>query len=117
MLRPSPELRELEASRGPIRPYTDPRLATNRRTFLGFFRLLQQRRMLGFSRVSKARIGTFFVWKKDHHKIRLILDAREASRLFADPPAVQLLSAEGLASFQVEGTEGTAPGLPGSLHR
>ena len=40
LLRTSSELRELETTRGRIRPYTDPRLASNRRALLGFFRML-----------------------------------------------------------------------------
>ena len=114
-LRNASDLRTLHEERGAVRPYTDPRLSTNRRALFVFLRVLLGRRLLGFSRVPRARIGTFFVWKKGREKMRLILDAREASRIFRDPPGVQLLSAEGLASFQVESSGVPAVGLPDSL--
>ncbi|CAJ1441652.1 unnamed protein product [Effrenium voratum] len=58
----------------------------------------------------EARAGLFFVHKSDKKKIRLIVDARPANRIFRSPPSVRLCTAEGFSRIEVEIPANLTPG-------
>ncbi|MBM4023762.1 MAG: hypothetical protein FJ284_16260, partial [Planctomycetes bacterium] len=69
----------------PLKPYWDHRLATERATRIEFITALAKLGLVSFRRRIRSRVGLFFVEKKGD-QIRLVVDAREASRLHHAPP-------------------------------
>ena len=80
----------------PLKPYWDRTLALDRDARIAFIKQLAARGLVSFRRRIRSRVGLFFVEKK-HNQIRLVVDAREASRLHHAPPHVALGSAAALA--------------------
>lgn len=95
-----------------IKPYWDPRLTSDKRGYKSLIQMLERLGYLRYTLRPKAHVGVFFVWKSDGQKIRLILDARSANRMFRDPPGVELCTAEGFSRIEVSVPEGASPGSP-----
>ena len=95
-------LRERPPEHIAIRPYWDPSLRYNRRTYRGFMRRLRGLGYLEFTRAPLEEAGIFFVLKSDRKHLRMIVDARRANSVFREPPGVDLCSAEGFARIEVE---------------
>ena len=89
-------------SRG-FKPYWDPALRHNPRNYRKFIKRLCDIKYLEFTLEPSNHAGVFFVWKSDKKKIRMIVDARPANSVFADPPGVSLSTAETFAKIEVEG--------------
>ncbi|CAE7731551.1 unnamed protein product [Symbiodinium sp. CCMP2592] len=109
-------LRESPPEHIAIRPYWDPSLRYNRRTYRGFMRRLRDLGYLEFTRAPLEEAGIFFVLKSDRKHLRMIVDARRANAVFREPPGVDLCSAEGFSRIEVEDLadcRGLADGFPG----
>ncbi|CAK0868853.1 unnamed protein product [Prorocentrum cordatum] len=68
--------------------------------------------MVGWTMSPKCRIGLFCVLKSDGKSLRLIVDARRVNEVFADPPGVDLLTAEGFSRGEVALPAGMSPQTP-----
>ena len=71
-------------------PYWDPILKANKTMRRQFLARLSRVGLLGFRKRVKARVGIFFVRKKNPHEIRMIIDARLANRVHHKPPTTRL---------------------------
>jgi len=83
-------------------PYWDPALKHNPRNYRKFIQKLNSIGYLEFTLSPSDHAGVFFVWKSDHKKIRMIVDARPANSKFRDPAGVSLSTAETFSKFEVE---------------
>ena len=84
----------------PLRPYWDQTLVRDRAARVHLVRELARRGLVSFRLRIRSRVGLFFVHKK-HDQIRLIVDAREASRFHRAPPHVALGSAAALSGLDL----------------
>ncbi len=98
--RSDEEVQRALADVAPLKPYWDRRLATERDTRIEFVKQLAERGLVSYRRRIRSRVGLFFVEKKGD-QIRLVVDAREASRLHHSPPHVALGSAGALAELDL----------------
>lgn len=96
-------------------PYWDPALKHNPRNYRKFIQKLNSIGYLEFTLSPSDHAGVFFVWKSDHKKIRMIVDARPANSKFRDPPGVSLSTAETFSKFEVEPSSSGEDSLPFSL--
>eukprot|EP00973_Karenia_brevis_P007506 1015810-Karenia_brevis.AAC.1 len=69
----------------PIKVYWDRNLAGDRSLRIWFVKELARLGLVSFRRRIRARVGIFFVLKKDG-RYRLVLDARETNRTHRSPP-------------------------------
>ena len=90
---------------GRVGSYTDPRLKQGGRRYARFVRDLDRRGLVEYGRWVREEVGLFFVWKKDRHKMRMILDCRRSNARFVAPPHVSLVTAEGLGNLEVDAGE------------
>ena len=65
-----------------FRPHWDPALRPNARNYRKFIQKLNDIKYLKYTLFPKEHAGVFFVWKSGRQKIRMIVDARAANRLF-----------------------------------
>ena len=100
MLRPPGEVAMLDETLGPVRPYTDPVLRTNRKVYVGLVKRLLRIGLVRLSTRRKCDMGVLVVKKKDGLQQRLILDCRASNRHFVGPPSVSLLTGEGLSRVE-----------------
>jgi len=73
--------------------YFDPVLERSPQKYASFIAELYNCGVLGFTGTPRVVIGCFFV-KKKNKKLRFIIDARRANRLFRRPPRTRLGSSE-----------------------
>ncbi|CAK0875589.1 unnamed protein product, partial [Prorocentrum cordatum] len=99
--RDSDQILELQAARDFPRPYWDPTLARDQDGLLLLIDRLRQANLISFRRKLKAKIGIFFVKKKDPAWIRLIIDARQANRCHRAPPKTKLGSVGGFCELDL----------------
>ncbi|CAK0813842.1 unnamed protein product, partial [Prorocentrum cordatum] len=99
--RDSEQILELQAARDFPRPYWDPTLARDQDGLLLLIDRLRQANLISFRRKLKAKIGIFFVKKKDPAWIRLIIDARQANRCHRAPPKTKLGSVGGFCELDL----------------
>ena len=76
----------------PRQPYWDPTLRRNKQLRLDFIKRLFDIGIISFRRRIKAKVGLFFVKKKDG-MIRLVVDARIPNFMHHSPPVTRLGSA------------------------
>jgi len=112
--RSDEELAAAAADSVPIKPYWDVSLATNRAVRIDFIRALASRGLVSFRRRIRARVGCFFVGKKDG-RIRLVVDARESSRTHSAPPHVALGTPAALAEQDWSSSALAAVGVPAGV--
>lgn len=94
-------------------PYWDPTLKSDKSARHDLFRNLQRLNILSFRKSIKARVGLFFVHKKDSN-IRLIVDGRQASACHHKPPRARLGGPRALAEIDLsDETLTTAGGFGG----
>ncbi|CAK0838714.1 unnamed protein product [Prorocentrum cordatum] len=99
--RDSEQILELQAARDFPRPYWDPTLARDQDGLLFLVDRLRQANLISFRRKLKAKIGIFFVKKKDPAWIMLIIDARQANRCHRAPPKTKLVSVGGFCELDL----------------
>ncbi|CAK0815512.1 unnamed protein product, partial [Prorocentrum cordatum] len=95
-----------------IEPYLDPKLKFHQKECQRLVRDLFDIGMVDWTTTPKCRIGLFCVPMSDGKSLRLIVDARRANEVFADPPAVDLLTAEGFGRGEAALPAGMAPRSP-----
>jgi len=100
MRRPEVDVRR-ELGLDATRVYNVPVLMRSKARYAHFVKDLRRRGLVRYSIGCKERVGIFFVLKKSG-LLRLIIDARRTNKWFHRPPAVSLLTSEGLASIEVE---------------
>ena len=84
------------------KPYNDPILTHDRKSYGGFIQRLAERGMIRFRLPSfgeRPKLGIFFVKKKDD-SLRIIFDTRILNQSFSDPPKTELPSAASFASLE-----------------
>lgn len=73
--------------------YMDPILANSKKEYHAFIADLCRSQLLNFTITPRVQVGAFFVSKKSG-KLRLIIDARRANKLFRTPPSTLLGSVD-----------------------
>ncbi|CAK0858852.1 unnamed protein product [Prorocentrum cordatum] len=86
------------------RPYWDPKLARDHDSLFELVDRLRDANLIGFRKRLKAKVGIFFVKKKDPAWIRLIIDARQANRCHKTPPKTRLGSVGGFCELDLSDT-------------
>ena len=81
MLRSSHSLAEVRDGQPPIVPYMDKVLASSRRRYIQFVKILHQRGLIRFLTYRNEGCFFFFVKKKDG-RLRVIVDARRGNQRF-----------------------------------
>ena len=105
MLRPLSEVQNLDDTLGPVEPYMDPVLGSDRRQYIAFLEDLDRRGLLSWTQDPKVLCSLFFVKKKPSETgadLRRIVDCRPANRRFAEPPNTVLASPESMSSLEVD---------------
>ena len=87
--RSSEEIEHIKAAEDFPRPHWDPTLKRDRGKLDHLLRRMAALNLAGFRRKAKAKVGLFFVKKKDDN-IRLIIDGRQANRCHRPPPKTRL---------------------------
>eukprot|EP00438_Fugacium_kawagutii_P024261 Skav223122 [mRNA] locus=scaffold419:830256:833692:- [translate_table: standard] len=87
-----------------VKPYWDPALKNNPRTYRKFIQKLHSIKYLEYTLSPSQHAGVFFVWKSDRKRVRMIVDARPANDDFLDPPGISLATAETFSKFEVVGS-------------
>ena len=105
VLRPEEQTILLDSRLGSITSYVDPVLKRSRRHYVGFVTKLHAIGLAVVCHDPAEFVGICFVHKNGKKGIRLILDARKTTRLFASPPSVSLLTTEGICSADVVGAD------------
>lgn len=85
-----------------FQPYWDPTLASNRDLRLELYRTLAAKKLTGYRRRIRAKVGLFFVWKSGRKGIRLIVDARMPNGCHQRPPKTKLGGAGALCELEVD---------------
>ena len=98
------EVRARLQQRGPV--YNDPALVRRPRTYRRFIQSMLSKGLVDFCFDPAEEVGIFFVWKKGRKALRMIIDARRANLHFGDPPHTDLLTSEGLSSFEIDFSDG-----------
>ena len=101
MLKPVGEAQS-DLARDGTRCYCDPILVNRKTVYVTFLKDLMARGLLDFTLAPLEDVGIFCVWKKGRERLRLILDARRSNQWFRRPPSVDLISAEGLSSIELD---------------
>ncbi|CAE7249467.1 unnamed protein product, partial [Symbiodinium sp. CCMP2456] len=83
-----------------VEPYWDPALRSSTKQYKGLIEKLHSIGYLNYTLRPRARAGMFFVKKSDGVRQRLIIDARRANALLAQPPPVRLRTPEAFARFE-----------------
>ncbi|CAK0791446.1 unnamed protein product [Prorocentrum cordatum] len=86
------------------RPYWDPKLARDHDSLFELVGRLRDANLIGFRKKLKAKVGIFFVKKKDPAWIRLIIGARQANRCHKTPPKTRLGSVGGFCELDLSDT-------------
>ncbi|CAK0841016.1 unnamed protein product [Prorocentrum cordatum] len=81
---------------GPVRPYADPVLRSNRKVYVGRVKRLIRIGLVRLGASKKCDVGVFVV-KNDGAQQKLILDCQASDRQCVAPPSVGLLTGEGLS--------------------
>ena len=84
--------------------YMDPTLAADPEKYAKLIAELYHAKMLDLEDTCRVQIAVFFVTKKDG-RLRIIIDARRAKRVFRPPPACEMGSAECWTRVEAPGVD------------